>query len=63
MKGDLVTVDLLHSDVPKRGIMGGVNDSAKQVLGRIAEVWQIDGRVRWSTREGQGCARLRKLHC
>ena len=34
--------------------MGGVNDSAKQVLGRIAEVWQIDtGRVRWSTWERQ----------
>jgi hypothetical protein len=34
--------------------MAGVNDSAKQVLGRIADVWQIDtGRVRWTTREGQ----------
>jgi hypothetical protein len=34
--------------------MGGANDSAKQVLGRIAEVWQIDtDRVRWTTREGQ----------
>jgi hypothetical protein len=42
------------SDVPTKGIMGGVKDSAKQVLGRIAEVWQIDtGRVRWSTKERQ----------
>jgi hypothetical protein len=54
MKGDLVTVELLHRTYLQVGIMGGVNDSAKQVLGRIAEVWQIDtDRVRWTTREGQ----------
>ena len=52
MKGDLVMVELLHRTYLQGGIMGEVNDSAKQVLGRIAEVWQIDtGRVRWSTKE------------
>jgi hypothetical protein len=53
MKGDLVAVDLLHRKYPQ-GNHRRVNDSAKQVLGRIAEVWQIDtDRVRWTTREGQ----------
>jgi hypothetical protein len=45
MKSDLVTVDLLDRTY-LQGESWRVNDSAKQVLGRIAEVWQIDtGRV------------------